>query len=315
MNPSGAQGSYPSKIMLVGEYGVVVGGSALTVPFRKFSTRVRHIGEALTGREDPPAREPDVRMSQKVLQDIYSYLRDLPPDAFHAAPDLALFRDQYREYWFDSDIPVGYGLGSSGTVSAAVYDLFFPGAGKITLAERKADLATIESFFHGKSSGVDALTCHAGVPLHFGDRETVREVELDLTRLPGGYRFFLLNSGSKFDTGPLVRHFLEQMKDLGYDTAIREEYLPLNDKLIEALLGRSDADTGLLLRLLSDFQFNHFRRMIPDHMTGAWIEGLVSNDYYLKLNGSGGGFMLGIAHHSVMETLEERWGKAVVRVS
>ncbi|HDS07852.1 MAG TPA: hypothetical protein ENO05_09520 [Bacteroides sp.] len=315
MNPSGAQGSYPSKIMLVGEYGVVLGGSALTVPFRKFSTRVRHVSEAFSDRATSPGREADVRMSQKVLQDIYSYLRDLPPNAFHAAPDLALFRDQYREYWFDSDIPEGYGLGSSGTVSAAVYDLFFPGAGKIPLADRKEDLAIIESFFHGKSSGVDALTCHAGIPLHFGDGGTIREVELDLTGLAGGYRFFLLDSGVKFDTGPLVRHFLEQMKDPDYETAIREEYLPLNDRLIEALLGRSEADIGLLVRLLSDFQFNHFRRMIPDHMADVWIEGQVSNDYYLKLNGSGGGFMLGITHHTIMETLEERWGKELVWVS
>ncbi|HER09815.1 MAG TPA: hypothetical protein ENO20_12990 [Bacteroides sp.] len=307
--------TYPSKIMLAGEYGVVVEGSALTVPFQKFSTRVRHVGEAFTGRATPPGREPDVEMSRKVLQDIYAYLEGLPPNAFHAAPDLELFNTRQREYWFDSDIPVGYGLGSSGTVSAAVYDLFFPAAGKIPLVKRKEDLALIESFFHGKSSGVDALTCHTGVPLHFENGQTIRTVELDLTGLPGGYRFFLLDSGEKFDTGPLVRHFLEQMKDPGYESVIREEYLPLNDRLIEALLGRSDADIGLLVRLVSDFQFNHFRKMIPDHMTDAWIEGQVSNDYYLKLNGSGGGFMLGVAHHTVMGTLEERWGKDLVWIS
>jgi len=294
-------GNYPSKIMLVGEYGVVLGGCALTVPFRKFRTVVRSI------RELPAGREPDAEMSMKVFQGLYTYVRDLPLHSFHAEPDMKLFSAHLGEHWLDTNIPVGYGLGSSGTVSAAVYDLFFPESRKITLIEQKEDLALIESFFHGRSSGVDALTCHAGVPLHFKNRTSIQRVELDLDKLPGGYYFFLLDSGEKSETGPLVKHFLDQMKDPGFETAIREEYLPMNRKLIESLLGERDADIALLVRLLSDFQFNHFREMIPEKILDPWIEGQVSNHYYLKLNGSGGGFMLGIAHHTSMETLEQQW--------
>jgi hypothetical protein len=58
----------------------------------------------------------------------------------------------------------------------------------------------------------------------------------------------------------------------------------------------------------------HFRKMIPEHVLDLWIEGQVSNEYYLKLNGSGGGFMLGLTHQSSMEVLEERLGKELVWV-
>jgi mevalonate kinase len=139
-------------------------------------------------------------------------------------------------------------------------------------------------------------------------------VKFDAMDMPGGYRFFLLNSGEKFETGPLVKHFLSQYKNPDFKRSIEEEYLPLNQKLIETLLGEREADPGLLVRLLSDYQFKHFSKMIPETMLDLWIEGQVSNEYYLKLNGSGGGFMLGITHESSKETLEERWGEALIWV-
>jgi mevalonate kinase len=308
MNPVKASRTYPSKIMLAGEYGVVVGGSALTVPFPGFRTMVRSVADI------PAGREPDAAASLEVFQGLYRYIRDLP-HAFHAEPDMGLFSARIGEYWLDSSIPVGFGLGSSGTVSAAIYDLFFPAAGKVPLTAQKEDLALIESFFHGRSSGVDALTCHAGVPLFFKQGTTVRKVDIDIQELRGGYLFFLLDSGKKSDTGPLVRHFLDRMKDPGFAAAIREEYLPMNLKLIESLLGERDADIGMLVRMISDFQYDHFRRMIPDHMTDAWIEGQVSNNYYLKLNGSGGGSILGITHRTSREMLEKQWGKNLIWVS
>jgi len=98
------------------------------------------------------------------------------------------------------------------------------------------------------------------------------------------------------------------MKDPGYMRSVEEEYLPLNQKLIETLLGDREADPAMLVKLLSDFQLQFFRNMIPDHVIDLWIEGQVSNEYYLKLSGSGGGLMLGITHRSFGESLDERWG-------
>lgn len=300
---------YPSKIMLVGEYGVVVGGSALCIPFQKFYARIRSTSDIPRGKKE------EASQSLEYITRLYEYILNLKTRNFHAAPDLDLFRRSLDKYWLELSIPVGYGLGSSGTVSAAIYDLFFPQSGTLSLQHQKDDLATIESYFHGKSSGVDALTCYADTPLRFRESGSIEEVAFDPASFTGGYRFFLLDSGVRFDTGPLVQHFMEQLKDPVFEQSIREEYLPLNQKLIETLLGEREADPGLLVRLLSDYQMEHFRRMIPDKMLDVWIEGQVSNEYYLKLNGSGGGFMLGLTHHSSMEALEERWGKDLVWVS
>jgi len=295
--------------MLVGEYGVVVGGHALCIPFTKFKARVKLTSDV------PADRKEEASQSLEYLSFLYEYISRLGENSFFATPDLNLFRKSLSKYWMDISIPIGYGLGSSGAVSAAIYDLFFPGSATLTLHEQKADLASIESYFHGKSSGVDALTCHAGTPLRFHSSGSIHPVQFNPGQIPGGYRFFLLDSGERVETGPLVRHFLNQMKDPDFKESIEEVYLPMNQKLIEALLGEREADPGLLLRLLSDYQLQYFRKMIPEKMLDRWIEGQVSNEYYLKLNGSGGGFMLGLTHQSSMEGLEERWGNNLLWVS
>jgi mevalonate kinase len=301
--------TYPSKIMLVGEYGAVVGGSALTIPFHKFQAKIRRVSDLR------PGKEKDAEQSLQYIKLLYDYIQKLPATSFHAPPDMDLFSQNLEGYWLDLDIPVGFGLGSSGAVSAALYDMFFPLSGTVTLQQQKEDLASIESYFHGKSSGVDALTCFVRSALRFHTSGKIEKVKFDPKVITGGYRFFLLNSGEKFDTGPLVQHFLSEYKNPDFKRSIEEEYLPLNQKLIETLLGEREADPGLLVRLLSDYQLKHFRKMIPETMLDLWIEGQVSNEYYLKLNGSGGGFMLGITHESSMEILEERWGEALIWVS
>jgi len=287
--------------MLVGEYGVVVGGAGLTIPFRRFLAKVRSIDNV------PEGKEMEASQSIQYLKELFHYIRDKGKEAFHAAPDLKNFSSHLEDLWMEMNIPLGYGLGSSGAASAAIYDLFFPKAREVSLEQQKEDLAIIESYFHGVSSGVDALTCHADQALHFEGNGTIRRVEFNPQELPGGYRFFLLDSGERFDTGPLVEHFLKKMEDSGFASSIRSEYLVVNQKLIESLLGIRDTDPALLVRVLSDYQFTHFRKMIPSQVVDLWIEGQVSNEFYLKLNGSGGGFMLRITHQSSMELLKERW--------
>ncbi|MGW8314091.1 MAG: mevalonate kinase family protein [Bacteroidales bacterium] len=296
----------PAKIMLAGEYGVVIGGSALTVPFHHFHARIRDAGDIPSGKEGEASRSMDY------LKQIFSYLSSISADRFHALPDLSRFEKNLEKYWLEMSIPVEYGLGSSGAVSAAIYRLFFSMADSLDLPLQKEDLALIESFFHGKSSGVDALTCFSNTSLHFKDDGSISPVEFSPSQIPGGYRFFLLDSGVKLETGPLVNRFLEKMKDPRFEADMREEYLLLNRQLIETLLGLRQADPAMLVRMISDFQWNHFRPMIPPSSEDLWIEGQVSNEYYLKLNGSGGGFMLGITHRDSTEALEERWGNQMI---
>lgn len=110
----------------------------------------------------------------------------------------------------------------------------------------------------------------------------------------------------------MVKHFLKQMEDPGFASSIKNEYLIINKKLFEALLGTSDADPGLLVRVLSDYQYTHFSEMIPENMLNIWIEGQVTYEFYQKLNGSVGGYFLGITHQTSMESLSERWNTNLI---
>ncbi|MEN8229268.1 MAG: hypothetical protein ABFS38_14005 [Bacteroidota bacterium] len=300
---------YPSTVMLVGEYGGVLGGSTITIPLNNFHVRVRKTANIPTGLEK------EASQSMKSLKELYHYVGHLPAGTFHALPDLELLSNNMEHYWLEITIPNGNGLGSSGAVSAAIYDLFFPEAGSVTPLQQKEDLAAIESFFHGKSSGVDALTSYLGTPLYVKEDGSIVKVDLNPAQLPFGYRFFLLDSGKRFDTGPQIKQFLVQMEDSGFASSVRHEYMVVNQKLIESLLGERDVDPGLLVRVLSDFQFTHFREMIPSNLVDLWIEGQISNEYYLKLNGPGGGFLLGITHHTSVQKLTDRWKKDLIWIS
>jgi len=77
--------TYPSKIMLVGEYGVVVGGSALTIPFHKFQAKIRPVSDL------PPGKEKDAEQSLQYIKLLYNYIEKLPIASFHAPPDIDLF--------------------------------------------------------------------------------------------------------------------------------------------------------------------------------------------------------------------------------
>ncbi len=51
------------------------------------------------------------------------------------------------------------------------------------------------------------------------------------------------------------------------------------------------------MKKISVFQFQHFLPMIPKLFQDIWLEGLETNQYFLKLCGAGGGgFILGFTH-------------------
>lgn len=283
--------------MLAGEYGVIAGGEAITVPLRNYHAQ-------LARRTDKNNLE-EINASITGLRKLVSYIQSLPRNSFYAKPAIAELNDLLRQdYYIHSTIPHGYGIGSSGAVSALIYDQFFSGHADLDMRQQRKDLATLESCFHGKSSGVDAMTCFTEIPLHFLSDGAILTMEQDPLKPRGNYRFFLLDSETVFDTGPLVNVFLKKMEGTAFRKAIEKDYLPMISKFIQSLSGSLNADPGLLFRAISDFQWQNFREMIPEKMQDAWIDGQVSNTYYLKLNGSGGGYMLGIAAEESMEFAE-----------
>ena len=91
-----------------------------------------------------------------------------------------LKRDIDQNLHFDSSIPQGYGVGSSGALVAAIYDHYADD--KITVLENltrekllrlKSIFSKMESFFHGKSSGLDPLNSYLSLPILINSKDNL----------------------------------------------------------------------------------------------------------------------------------------------
>ena len=58
----------PAKVMLAGEYGVVIGGSALTIPFHDFHAHIRDASVI------PPGKEMAAAESLRYLKQLFEYI-------------------------------------------------------------------------------------------------------------------------------------------------------------------------------------------------------------------------------------------------
>ena len=209
-------------------------------------------------------------------------------------------QDLARGMYFDSSIPQGYGVGSSGALVAAIYDRY--ATDKITILENltreklltlKGAFAQMESFFHGKSSGLDPLNSYLSLPILINSQENIEPAGIPSQTNTGG-AVFLLDSGMTGETAPMVQLFMEKMKQEGFRNMLKNEFVTYTDLCVEDFL---KGDVGSLfgnIKRLSKVVLDHFHPMIPNHFHELWKRGLETNAYYLKLCGSGGGgYMLG----------------------
>jgi mevalonate kinase len=267
---------YPSKILLFGEYAIIRGSRALAAPFPEFG------GEW--------ARSERYACSE--LEGLCNYLKENGMDAIL---DLEAFEDDIAQgQYFDSGIPMGYGLGSSGALVAAVYDKYARKP-EAELSRLKAILASMEGYFHGASSGLDPLVCLLNLPILVKSPQETDVVNI-LPRSAGSGTLFLLDTGISRETGPLVRIFLSKCEDLAFDARVEDELGSLSNAAIRAYL---EGDWQVLRHIfggISQFQWQYFQEMIPEAFRDIWARGLDSPVYKLKLCGAGGGgFLMGFA--------------------
>jgi mevalonate kinase len=105
---------------------------------------------------------------------------------------------------------------------------------------------------------------------------------------------FLVDTGKIGKTGPLVNHFLEQMRFKEYENIFRTDYIPNVNQCISDILSGNMRSFFESLIKVSSFQLKHFTNMIPENFMQAWKWGLDTGKFQLKLCGSGGGgFLLG----------------------
>lgn len=282
-----------SKILLFGEYGIIRDSKGLSIPYNFYNG-------ALKLDENPSA---ETMKSNASLKRYVEYLEQLQNDQ----PELVTFNiealktDISNGMYFDSSIPQGYGVGSSGALVAAIYDKY--ANDKITVLENltrekllqlKNIFSQMESFFHGKSSGLDPLNSYLSIPILINSRDNIEATGIPSQSATGKGAVFLLDSGIVGETAPMVNIFMENLKEEGFRKMLKNQFVKYTDACVENFLGGDMKSLFKNTKQLSKVVLNHFKPMIPEQFHGVWQQGIDTNDYYLKLCGSGGGgYILG----------------------
>jgi len=279
-----------AKILLFGEYGIIKDSKGLAIPYNCYKGALK---------KSKNLSESTQKSNLNLLR-FYNYLMNLEKQ------ELVSFRlndfkaDIDEGMYFDSSIPQGYGVGSSGALVASVYDKY--ANDKITVLENltrdkllklKEIFSLMESFFHGKSSGLDPLNSYLSIPILINSKDN-----LEATGIPsqkeGKGAVFLLDSETVGETEPMVTIFMNKMKNEGFRKMLNEDFARHTDACIDDFLHGNVKSLFGNVKQLSKVVLDNFKPMIPESFHAIWQNGLDSNDYYLKLCGSGGGgYILG----------------------
>ena len=111
-----------AKILLFGEYGIIKDSKGLAIPFNAYRG-------ALKTSDDLDAK---AKTSNQNLFKFYNYIAGLNSDIVTFNLD-EFKKDLEDGMYFDSSIPQGYGVGSSGALVASIYDKY--AYDKITILE------------------------------------------------------------------------------------------------------------------------------------------------------------------------------------
>ncbi len=286
-----------SKILLFGEYGIIKDSKGLSIPYNFYNGALKADGST----------SEEALQSNKSLKAFAAHLQELPESL--VSFDLKkLTEDLEAGMYFDSSIPQGYGVGSSGALVAAVYDKY--ATDKITVLENltrekllklKEIFAKMESFFHGKSSGLDPLNSYLSIPILINSKDHIEPTGIPSQHAQGQGAVFLLDSGSTGETAPMVSIFMEKMKQEGFRNMLKDQFIKYTDSCVEDFLKGDVKGLFKNVKKLSNVVLNNFKPMIPEKFHQLWQKGIETNAYYLKLCGSGGGgYILGFT-----ENLEE----------
>jgi mevalonate kinase len=289
--------TYPAKVMLFGEYSILLGSAALSIPFPEYSASLR-----LPDKEIPE----EWTESNHTLTGFIRYLTE-DDQYFGKYLNLEWLTDDIKAgLYLHSTIPQHYGLGSSGALCAAVFGRYAIGEDRFTkedlvsgfrlpasdfrypASDLKELFSRMESYFHGRSSGYDPLVSYLQKTLMLSPGEPVQEVDIPATmqeKIP----FTLVDSGIPSGTGSLVSQFLAVHAPKGITSPVGERLVDLTNRCVRTYLNDNRPAFLKALVDLSGWQFQEFRHLIPSSLHDLWNEGLETGSHVMKLCGSGGG--------------------------
>jgi len=283
--------SFFAKILLFGEYGIIKNSKGISIPLNLYSGALE-IDESLNDK---------IKSSNEQIKSFYDFLKSkFGNDQFN----FKTFKSDIDDgLYFKSSIPFGYGVGSSGALVAAIYEKYFLKKIKI---EKKIDAEKIivlknifskmESFFHGESSGFDPINSYLSSSILIKSKNEIVTTAIPKQIKNGNQGFFLIDSGESSNTRIFVEKFIELMKDNEFEKIFQNEFIEFTNSCIDDFLNSNFNSLKKNIKKLSKFTYDNFKDLIPKQFYLIWSEGLNSNDYYLKLCGSGGGgFILGFS--------------------
>ena len=276
-----------SKILLFGEYGIMLNSDALSIPFKKFSGYLQKSN--LISNEQ--------RISNEKLIELYNYI--IKNESLSEIINFQIFKNDIDSgLYFNSNIPIASGLGSSGALVSSIINKY----SKIDLSsiqneELKKIMSIIESKFHGNSSGFDPLVSFFNKPimLSAGNIKLLNNLKFP------NFKIYLIDSEISSSTSEMIELFNQKKNQKDFLSVFNSSFIKITNECIYNLMYSSDHFKDSI-KNLSETTFENMNEMIPESINEIWQEGLQSNKYFLKLCGSGGGgFFLAFDFENILK--------------
>lgn len=280
-----------AKLLLFGEHSVLLGSPAVNVPLWDFSARLKFPGK-------------DINLKQKTsnlqLEKFFQYTRD-NQEWFGGYIDLETFGEAVKGgLYLDSNIPESYGLGSSASVCVAVYKAFCR-----SLIDNPDALknfySKLESFFHGKSSGIDPLAIHTD-RIVIADRNAIWFSDEKKSLLDSQTQAYLLDSGISRNAPAMISTFQAEYGSTDFKEKFHAQYFPLLEKLKNRIISNQIIEWDIL-KEISHLQLEFFQKLIPTAIYSLWVDLLQTNKSCMKLLGAGGGGFFLVFSREEMENV------------
>ena len=288
-----------SKILLFGEYSVLHNSMALVLPCDRYYGQLNFC-----------TSETDTKyavQSNEYLKKFSGFVAGNLDENF--VLEVKQFEQEIAKgLFFQSNIPQGYGLGSSGALVVAIFLRYLKKAKGVKddlkgmtiekVQKLRQSLGQLESFFHGTSSGLDPLSIILNEPILYKNHKEVLATQLPTKDDAGKNVVFLLNTGIARSTLGLMNRFNLLYKDPVFRDKFNNELVKITDDSINNFLNNQTAQFYQNLGKLSQFQLDEMAYLIPTPFEKLAKQGLENGDYFLKICGAGGGgFMLGFTEN------------------
>ena len=266
--------SFNSKILLFGEYGIMHDSNALSIPYKKFNgslSKSDHLSE-------------DQKISNRNIESLYKYI--IQEDYLNDIINSDNLKEEIDSgLYFDSNIPIGSGLGSSGALVSSIISRY----SKVDLksfsnSEIKKIMSLVESKFHGNSSGFDPAVSYFNKPMLYSNQK-IKLIERIAFK---DFKVYIIDSQIDSSTKKMIKVFEDKISKSEFRLFFNSKFINNTNQCINHLINTSKLFRDSVKELSNDTLHN-FQEMIPEKLKNKWKEGIKNDSYYMKLCGSGGG--------------------------